>query len=205
MPYQDAYENNHVDFEIAKIRYEEDARPREEEVAKQEELAAIRDDLSGYIERRDAGTNPYFSEDQYDRLIEQTRGRIQDVEDEIANQELPSIQFTYAAPSISVDTAGRFATHEIIGGATVRQKIGEDPIEVTINGVCTEDTARDLDRLRDAEFGTLITGRLPGESLDVHFASTSTSPLEDGGAVALSDDDGEFLYTYTLSTVEVVA
>jgi len=142
MPYETAFQDNHTEFEIANIEYEDDAT------------------------------------------------------------ETPDpIELEYTAPSIAVDTAGRFATHKIVGGSTVRQKIGEEPIEVTVDGVIKEPTARQMDNLRDAEFGTIYSERLPGGSLQVHFASTSTSPLEDGGAVAISDD--QFLYTFTLSCVEV--
>lgn len=142
--YQDAYKNNHANFEISSITYEEDAE-----------------------------------------------------------QTTDPIEFKYPAPNISVDTAGRFATHKIIGGSTVRQKIGEEPIEVSVEGVCEEPTARALDGLRDAEFGTIYSKRLVGGSLTVHFASVSTSPLEDGGAAALSGD-GEFLYSFDLACVEVI-
>lgn len=145
MSYQNAYDDNHVDFEIAEIEYEDDA----------------------------TGPKP------------------------------DPITFEYAAPNISVDTAGRFATHKIVGGSTVRQKIGEDPIEVSIEGVVREPVARQLDGLRDAEFGAIFSNRLVGGSLDVHFASASTSPL-DGGAVAVSDDQGNFLYEFDLACVEVV-
>ena len=149
--YKDAYKQNHVDFEISGIEYEEDAQ----------------------------GEQP------------------------------DPIEFEYPAPSIAVDTAGRFATHEIVGGSTVRQKIGEDPIEVSISGVCTENTAKDLDGLRDAKYGTIKSKRLVGDTLDCHFASVSTSPLEDGGAVQFFDrdgdaDQGDFLYTFQLECVEVI-
>ena len=143
--YKDAYKQNHVDFEISGIEYEEDAQ----------------------------GAQP------------------------------DPIEFEYPAPSIAVDTAGRFATHKIVGGSTVRQKIGEDPVQVNVGGVCTEATARALDGLRDAEFGTIFSNRLVGGSLTVHFGSVSTSPMEDGGAAALTGD-GEFLYQFDLSCVEVV-
>lgn len=117
---------------------------------------------------------------------------------------LPSnITFEYPAPAISVDSAGRFITHEIIGGATVRQKIGEDPVEVSISGVCKEGTARQLDELRNAKYGRIYSKRLEGGSLDVHFASISTSPFDDAGAVDMKDSRGEFLYTYDISAVEV--
>lgn len=113
------------------------------------------------------------------------------------------ITFEYTRPSISVDVAGRFATHKIVGGSTVRQKIGEDPIEVSISGVCTEETAFDIDGLRDAKSGKIYSQRF-SDSLTVQFASASTSPLEDGGSAALTGD-GQFLYTFDLECVEITA
>lgn len=144
MSFQEAYTENHVDFEIAEIEYEDDAE-----------------------------------------------------------STVDPIEFEYTAPNIGVDSAGRFATHKIVGGATVRQKIGEEPVQVNIEGVCRESVARQLDGLRDAEFGTIYSNRLVGGNLQVHFGSVSTSPLESGGAVAMNDN--EFLYTFDLSCVEVVA
>lgn len=112
-----------------------------------------------------------------------------------------NIVVAYSQPSVSVDTAGRFVTHEIIGGSTVRQKIGEEPLQISVSGVCKERTARDLDSLRDAKYGDIKTDRLNGASITVHFASTSTSPLDDGGAVGTIEK--ELLYTYDLECVEV--
>jgi len=144
MPIKDAYSNNHVDFEISSLTWEEDA-----------------------------------------------------------TTTFGSIEFEYSAPAISVDSSGRFVKHEIIGGMTVRQKIGENPINVDISGVCKESIAKKLDGLRNAKYGKIFSNRLPGESLTVQFASVSTSPLEDGGAVALTDSSSEFLYQYTISAVEI--
>lgn len=113
------------------------------------------------------------------------------------------IEFEYKRPGVSVDVAGRFATHEIIGGDTVRQKIGENPVEVSVSGVVRESTAIQIDNLRDAKFGVIYSGRFPGNAMTVQFASSSTSPLSDGGAVGLTDDDAEFLYTFDLECVEI--
>lgn len=110
------------------------------------------------------------------------------------------IEPEYAAPDIAVDAAGRFVTHEIIGGTTVRQKIGEDPLEIEVNGVCAEGVAATLDGLRNAKQGTLVSKRLNG-TIDVQFASISTSPFETGGAVA--GETEEFLYEYDISAVEI--
>lgn len=130
-------------------------------------------------------------------------------EDDAQLGKNPIDGLSYKRPSISVDTSGRFAKHEIIGGSTVRQKIGEDPIEVSINGVCIEQRAQAFDGLRDAKYGTIKSKRLLNDTLDVHFASVSTSPLEDGGAVSFfgredGADEGDFLYTFSLECVEVV-
>jgi hypothetical protein len=114
------------------------------------------------------------------------------------------VEFDYSAPSITVDTGGRFATHEIVGGPVVRQRIGSEPIEVSITGVCKERIAKQLDRLRTVEYGTLYSNRLPDESLDVQFITVSTQPLSDGGAVEAKDNLAEFLYTYDIECVEVV-
>lgn len=125
-------------------------------------------------------------------------------------QETPAtIEPEYGSPAISVDSSARFATHEIIGGKTVRQKIGEDPVEVDIGGVCKESVARQFDSLRNAKYGSIHSKRFTGDSMTVNFASVSTSPMEDGGAVDLSDSTGnnsntpQLLYTYDLSCVEV--
>jgi len=186
--YKNAYTNNHVDFEITDIVWEDDyieqisgiEIPEERDETTQENLRALGPRGEALIDERT-------------EAIEEAEALAEELE--------TSILFEYKAPAIAVDTAGRFATHEITGGSTVRQKIGEEPIEVSINGVVKEPTARRLDNLRDAQFGTILSNRLPRGSLQVHFASTSTSPLQDGGAVAMDDD--EFLYTFDMSCVEV--
>jgi len=111
-------------------------------------------------------------------------------------------------PMIAIDSSSRFATHEIIGGGVVRQKIGQDPLEVTINGVCFGDTAKKIDALRYATFGRIYSDRfpngVPGENssfLDVHFASSSTEPMAEGDAVNLETQ--KRLYAYSLNCVEV--
>lgn len=101
-------------------------------------------------------------------------------------------------PDISVDTSGRFAKHEIIGGATVRQKVGEDPVEIGVKGVCNEEVAQKIDRLRNAKSANFISDRI---SMTVQVASTGTSPFEEGGAADM--DTGDLLYTYNLSLVGI--
>lgn len=136
--------------------------------------------------------------DSYRSIIEEQKNKRTSAEE--ADKK---VKFRYQDPAISVDMSGRFVTHEIIGGSTVRQKIGEEPLEVTADGVCTEETASRLDDLRNAKYATISSNRLPDSTLRVQFASISTNPLEDSGAVALTDDNGEFLYSYSISMVEV--
>lgn len=125
-----------------------------------------------------------------------------DPDDGVSENDVPDIvDFSpYDNPNISVDAAARFAVHEIIGGSTVRQKIGEEPTEVQIEGVCTEDVAQDVDALRKAKNATLISDRI-NSSMRCQIASTSTSPLADGGAA--DADSGDFLYEFNINMVEI--
>lgn len=107
----------------------------------------------------------------------------------------------YGRPAISIDNKARFVTHEIIGGTTVRQKIGEEPREASISGVCIEETARELDTLRDAKRANIFCDRFPGGSMTVHIASVSTSPLDDGGAANITQ--GEIIYNWSMKAVEI--
>ncbi len=128
------------------------------------------------------------------------RGRIFDESDNtILFREESSIGINN--PSIAIDSAGRFATHEIIGGGVVRQKIGQDALEVTINGVCFDDTAKRIDALRFVTRGTIRSDRFDGGSLDVHFGSSSTEPMVEGDAINL--ETNRRLYAYTINAVEV--
>jgi len=112
--------------------------------------------------------------------------------------------FEYSNPKISIDGAGRFVKHEIIGGATVRQKVGEDPINISINGVCKRTKANQIDSLRDAKSGKIYSDRLPGDndSFRVQFGSTMTEPIDDGGAADITD--GKYLYSFQINCIEVI-
>lgn len=112
------------------------------------------------------------------------------------------IAFEYSNPAIGVDTGASFVTHDIIGGASVRQRITDKPLEVDVTGVARESTARQLAQLRNAKYGTILSDRFEDNSLTVHFPSISIQPMEDGGAAALGDD--EFLYSYDLTCVEIL-
>jgi hypothetical protein len=112
-----------------------------------------------------------------------------------------SIDFApFGNPTVSVDSAARFAVHEIIGGTTVRQKIGEEPREIDVSGVCTEDVARQINQLNKAKLCSLNSDTLD-DIVRCQIASSSTSPLEDGGAADM--DEGDFLYTFDISLVEI--
>lgn len=112
-----------------------------------------------------------------------------------------SIQFEYPNPAIGIDTGGNFVEHDIIGGATVRQRIGDQPLQISINGVAKEETVSKLELLRNALSATLFSNRFPQDSVTVHVISVSTDPLDDGGAADLRS--GEFLYQFSLECVEI--
>jgi hypothetical protein len=116
----------------------------------------------------------------------------------------PNLNFEYARPSIGIDNKGRFITHEIVGGTTVRQKIGEEPREMSVTGIIQSDEkAKKLDKLRDAKSAKVTSNRIPGETMKCQIPSVSTSPISDGGGVAI--ENGEFLYNFKMKLVELTS
>jgi len=112
-----------------------------------------------------------------------------------------TIEFVYEQPNVSVDTSARFIEHEVIGGLTVRQKVGEEPRQVSVSGICTRDEARDIDNLYEEttiEFISYRTGAMTAQ-----VTATSTDPYDDGGAVAINGDESDTIYTFDLELVEV--
>lgn len=107
------------------------------------------------------------------------------------------LAFKYKQPNISVKTQGNFATHDVFGDMTVRQKLGEKPDEISLDGQCTVEEANKVDKLVYQEVVELISNRWSGV---VHIASTSTDPIADGGG---QDLDGEFLYSLNIEAVEI--
>lgn len=139
----------------------------------------------------------------YDAMVDRSDVKLNNIVSDQSDQEVPSqIDFTpNTQPDIAVDTSARFATHDIVGGVTVRQKIGEDPMNISLNGVCDEQTAVKIDKLRNARTANLISDRIQAT---VHVASTSTDPLEEGGAVDLDrPDNPRYLYSFTMNLVSV--
>lgn len=126
---------------------------------------------------------------------------IQYEEDYEGDDDDSRIEFEYENPSIAIDSAGRFKKHKIIGGKTVRQKIGEDALNIRIEGICKQDTAKKIDSLRDAKEGKLSSDRFYNSSIKVQFASASTDPMRDGGAAELKS--GDLLYRFVLNCVEI--
>lgn len=107
------------------------------------------------------------------------------------------LSLKYKQPSISVLTEANFAQHEVFGDMTVRQKIGEKPDELTIEGQCTGDEATKVDKLTYEEVVELVSERWSGV---IHVASTSTEPVGQGGGMDL---DGEWVYRFTIEAVEI--
>jgi len=104
----------------------------------------------------------------------------------------------YEQPDISIDSGTEYAKHDVVGGPVVRQKTGETPREMTINGVCVEGTASKLHNLPQNSLFSVASSM---KSFDfAQLLTVSTQPLDAGGAIDL---DGEFVHRYTLKFVEV--
>lgn len=110
----------------------------------------------------------------------------------------PLVKFKFKQPSISVDTSARYATHDVIGDTTVRQKMGDSPDEISMEGHCTEWEANDVDRLPMSDKVEVISSRWEGIC---QVASTSTSPITDGGG---QDKDEEWVHDFTIELVETM-
>jgi hypothetical protein len=106
-------------------------------------------------------------------------------------------------PTISIDGGARYSTKKILGGFTVRQKVGEKPLNISIDGVCFAPTAAKIDALREVDLATIHSGRFLNETATVFFTDTSTEPMTDGGAADLKT--GNLLYSYSLKAVEARA
>jgi hypothetical protein len=107
----------------------------------------------------------------------------------------------YGNPDVSVTAGSRYATHDIIGATTVRQKLGEEPREIEVSGVCTEPVAQQVNRLHRAELCSLNSDVVAGELIRCQIPSTSTNPLESGGSADM--DGGKFLYDFNINLIEV--
>lgn len=111
-----------------------------------------------------------------------------------------TIDFEYEQPDVTVETGTRYTDHEVIGGITVRQKIGEEPMRVDLNGICTRDEARNIDELRNAdyvEFDSYRTG-----TVMMQVEGTETSPYAEGGAVAVNNGSSDMVYEFAIQLTE---
>lgn len=130
-----------------------------------------------------------------------TRVRFENIsapESPLVTGELPAtLELKYGQPNISIDTSARYQTHETIGGPTIRQKVGTDPVNISVDGVCTLEEANAIDALRFEQVVFLDSNRI---ATRCQVASTSTEPMDDGGAI---DMDGQFTHNFNISLVSV--
>lgn len=112
-------------------------------------------------------------------------------EDDRPRVSVGGIDFKHGQPDVSVSAGARYVEHEVIGDTVVRQKIGESPDQITINGACTDYEASQIDDLVHEKEVTVISNRWEGIA---QVDSTSTNPLSEGGAIA----GGDWTHTYTI-------
>lgn len=118
-------------------------------------------------------------------------------EDNRPEAVLGNVELKFSQPNVTVSTSARFKTHEVIGAISVRQKLGEDPDQISFEGICTRDEANDIDKLKEQEEIDVISHRWSGRA---QVSSTSTRPVTDGGG---QDKDEEFLHRFTVELVAV--
>lgn len=173
-----------IRFEIGNIVWDDDYDPQRGEEAPEPEVRT-------FVSRDEPGAGG---------LEEDTRTVNQEAIDRFEESAF-KITFEYANPSVGIDVGANFVKHDIIGGPTVRQKIGTKPMQISVKGIAKQQTAQSLELLRNAKEGTLISDRFAKDAVTVHIVSITTDPMDDGGAADLND--GEFLYTFSLECVEL--
>lgn len=118
-------------------------------------------------------------------------------EDERPQVRVGNISFKYSQPNVSVSSKARYVEHEVIGDTVVRQKMGNSPDNISIDGVCTAEEANQIDQLTFEEEVTVVSNRWEGVA---QVASTNTDPFDDGGAI---DPDGEWTHNFSIELVGV--
>lgn len=107
------------------------------------------------------------------------------------------IKFKYHL-SPSVRARSRTVEHEIVGGDTITQLMGEKPTEIELSGHVTEREVKKLEReVKRDNVLNLITEVWEGE---VIIESVRAEPISDTGGV----HDGEWIYQATIVTREVL-
>ena len=76
--------------------------------------------------------------------------------------DIDGIPLEYEQPNVSISSQARYVEHEVIGGMTVRQKVGEEPKQIAIDGICLEDTASSFQDLHEEDFVTFTHHILGG-------------------------------------------
>jgi hypothetical protein len=99
-------------------------------------------------------------------------------------------------PLVSVGTSVRYKTHKPIGADPVKQELGPDLDEITIEGECSVEEANRVDQLKEDAVVEVRTHRFSGlASVD----STDTSPQ------SKKDAEKGWIHSYTIELTEVSA
>lgn len=120
--------------------------------------------------------------------------------------EINGITPEYDQPNVSISSQARYVEHEVIGGMTVRQKVGEEPKQIAVDGLCLEDVASDFEDLHEEDFVTfthhILGGAGEAGSMNCQVESVDIDPFTDGGGVATNSDESEMVYQYSITLVE---
>ena len=128
------------------------------------------------------------------------------------------IILTFPQPNVSVDSSTRTVKHDIIGDKTVVQKIGESATEVSIEGICTNQEALEIDTLSDYDFVNVdshrwgskhtanrssVASNRQGNNGYAIITSTSTSPIADGGGVTAAGGEYHWTHEFTIELTSI--
>jgi hypothetical protein len=114
-----------------------------------------------------------------------------------------TLELTFPQPNISKDAGTKTIEHDIIGGKTVLQKIGEEATEIEIEGICTRDESMTIDEMVNDDVIYVRSHRHEGYAV---LDSASTSPISDGGGIiGVTNGGKEFNWSheFTISCKEI--
>lgn len=108
-------------------------------------------------------------------------------------EDSEKIELTFPQPNISKDAGTNTVEHDVIGGKTIVQKLGEKATEIEIEGICTIDEADQIDRILKDDVIYLRSYRHEGYAV---LDSTSTTPISNGGAIVGARNGCKFEWSH---------
>lgn len=103
------------------------------------------------------------------------------------------IEFTYSQPHVAVDSANRTKKHKLLSEVAVVQKLGTEPLNLEISGMCTTEEAKAVDNL---VVNDKVEVRSHRKSCAAVVQDSSTSPRNE---IRM----GKHLHDFTINVTEI--